>query len=296
MYLSLSRLSVLDVRWADLLNTNNNKSFYGQHYNPYYELIVVAEGTVKLQVGNDQLTLNMGDSYLLKPWEQHGGWGSQDTSGQFFWVQFSCEPGLNEFNLNRAPELNIVHAERTELRTVTIRHEDLIILPRHYQNRNRYQLLGTFEELIETMKHPSGYFRFHTTLLLAEILRLMANDFLEQSHLDTGFPLSYLTFRKLVNHLNNAYLSNISKQELEVTLDRKYEYLCHVFKKYTGTSIHHYIQQLRVQRAKYLLHNTETSIKNVAQEVGYEDPFYFSRIFKKIEGVSPQQYRNIGFN
>ncbi|MGO4271863.1 helix-turn-helix transcriptional regulator [Paenibacillus sp. TAF58] len=67
-----------------------------------------------------------------------------------------------------------------------------------------------------------------------------------------------------------------------------------MFKKYAGTNIHHYIHQLKTQRAKHLLRNTAKSVKEVAEEVGYPDPFYFSRMFKKIEGVAPQQYRNTG--
>lgn len=295
LYYSMSRLSTLDVRWADLLDTNRSTSFFSNmHYNPYYELIVVAEGTVHLQAGDSRMTLQMGDSYLLKPWEQHGGWSRCEGSGTFFWVQFSCEPGMNEFVLNRASELNIVHAERTELRTVKLSHEDLLIIPRQFSNRDRYTLLGLFERLLETMNRPEGYFRYQATLLLSDMLHRIAAGFLESSHLDTSFPISYITFRKLVNTLNNSYEREISKDQLERSLERKYEYLCQVFRKYTGTTIHHYVQQLRVQRAKHLLHQTDKTVKDISLEVGYQEPFYFSRIFKKMDGVSPQHYRERG--
>lgn len=293
MYYALSRLSKLDVKWADLFDANNS-TFFGRHHNPYYELIVIADGTVHLQTNEARMTLEAGESLVMMPWESHSGWNSHERQGQFFWVQFSCDPGLNEFVLDRASELNIVHAERTELRTTEILHEDLLVLPRQFRSLQRYKLLGLFEELVETMKQPKGYFRFHATLLLGEILRLMASSFLEQSHLDTSFPTSYLTFRKLVNHLNNFYESDISKETLERVLERKYEYLCQVFKKYAGTNIHHYIHQLKTQHAKHLLRNTAKSVKEIAEEVGYPDPFYFSRMFKKIEGVAPQHYRNTG--
>jgi YesN/AraC family two-component response regulator len=128
--------------------------------------------------------------------------------------------------------------------------------------------------------------------LLAEMLQLIASDFLEQSHLDTSFPASHTTFRNLVNYLNNFYQSDIPKEKLESGMNRKYEYLCQVFKRYANTNIHHYMHQLRTQRAKYLLHNTAKSVKAIAEEIGYQDPFYFSRMFKKIAGVAPQHYRD----
>ncbi|MDF2725202.1 MAG: AraC family transcriptional regulator, partial [Paenibacillus sp.] len=145
--------------------------------------------------------------------------------------------------------------------------------------------------LHQTMSRPEGYFRYNATLLLAEMIREIASGFLEQSELDTTFPISYLTFRKLVDMLNNAYEKELSKQQLERATDRKYEYLCQVFKKYAGTTIHQYIQQLRVQRAKYLLTHSDKSVQEIAKEIGYSEPFYFSRLFKKNEGVSPQHYR-----
>ncbi|OUS73971.1 hypothetical protein B1748_21755 [Paenibacillus sp. MY03] len=293
MYYSMSRLSTLDVRWADLFDAGTNTTFFDQHYNPYYELIVVADGNVNLEAGGIQTLLQPGDSLLLCPWEQHKGIVSEFKQGKFYWAQFSCTPGMNNFNVNRLSDLDFVHVERTELQTVEISHEDLLILPRLYRNKQCYKLLSRFEDLADTMKQPRGYFRFQSTLILSEMIASIATDFLEQSHLDTSFPVSYFTFRKLANHLNNDYVSELNGESLERTLDYKYEYLCQIFKKYTGISMTRYIQLLRIQRAKHLLDHTGKSIQEISLEVGYSDPFYFSRLFKKLEGVAPQHYRDI---
>ncbi|UUZ84614.1 helix-turn-helix domain-containing protein [Paenibacillus sp. P26] len=141
------------------------------------------------------------------------------------------------------------------------------------------------------MSEPTGYFRYHASRMLADILGLLADDFLGQSRLDTTFPSSYLTFRKLVDHLNNFFETELSREVLESALDRRYVYLCQVFKKYAGTTINHYIHQLRRQRAKHLLLHTGKSVKEIAEEVGYRDPYFFSRMFKRIEGKAPQHFR-----
>ena len=53
----------------------------------------------------------------------------------------------------------------------------------------------------------------------------------------------------------------------------------------------------RMERAKHLLKNPDKSIKEICAEVGYSDPNYFSRIFKKYQGVSPTEYKeNVGGN
>jgi AraC-like DNA-binding protein len=70
----------------------------------------------------------------------------------------------------------------------------------------------------------------------------------------------------------------------------------HFIKKYkalTGTTpINHFIQ-LKIERACHLLDVTNKGIKEIAWAVGYEDAYYFSRIFRKVMGISPSQYRAI---
>lgn len=53
----------------------------------------------------------------------------------------------------------------------------------------------------------------------------------------------------------------------------------------------HYMHQLKIQQAKHLLLHTAQSVQEIGQSVGYADPFYFSRIFKRVEGISPQHFR-----
>ncbi|WP_158606887.1 helix-turn-helix transcriptional regulator [Paenibacillus ginsengarvi] len=231
---------------------------------------------------------------LLKPWETHGGWKPGERQGRFFWAQFSCDPVMDEFLLHQASELTIIHASQLELRTIERSSDDPLVIPRLFRPKRIYKMLGLFEELLETCKKPKGNFRFHATILLAETLRLISDDWLEHTKLDTAAPTSYRTYRRMISYLNDYYTEDIPKQNLEHFMDRKYEYLCHVFKKYANTNIQQYVHQLRTQRAKYLLHHTSKSVKSIAQEVGYPDPFHFSRIFKKIEGVAPQHYRDNG--
>jgi AraC-like DNA-binding protein len=293
MYYSLSRLSIMDVRWADLFHANQ-KTFKDNHQNPFYELILIAQGPVYLQAANEErLTLQTGESLLLMPWEQHRGWRPDEHQGQFFWVQFSCEPGIQEFVANRAPDLNIVHVQSSALRISQGQIEDPIIIPRRFLTSHRYKLLGIFEELVEILIKPIGHFRFHATLLLGEIIRLLAHDFLEHNQMHTVFPASYTTFRKLANHLNNTYEYEVSTEAMERATDRKYEYLCQVFKKYAGMTIMAYVHQMRIQQAKHFLLNTEKSVREIGESIGYQDPFYFSRMFKRLEGLSPQHYRKL---
>ena len=68
-------------------------------------------------------------------------------------------------------------------------------------------------------------------------------------------------------------------------------YLTRVFKEQFGQTVTGYLMQLRITQAKRLLRFSDKNIETIAQECGMSDANYFSRIFKKVEGTTPGQYR-----
>lgn len=66
----------------------------------------------------------------------------------------------------------------------------------------------------------------------------------------------------------------------------------HLFKEQTNTSPIRFFIRLKMQRACELLQATNQTVASIAQQVGYSDPFHFSRMFKKVIGKSPSQYRD----
>jgi len=81
-------------------------------------------------------------------------------------------------------------------------------------------------------------------------------------------------------------LDDVSEQ-----VDLSPTYLCRTFKNKTGHSPIDYFIRLKIQRACQYLDLTDLRVKEVSLKVGYDDPYYFSRIFKKIMGCSPAKYR-----
>lgn len=68
-------------------------------------------------------------------------------------------------------------------------------------------------------------------------------------------------------------------------------YFIHLFTQQFGVSPYQYLLNIRMSQAKYLLSETNMRINDISDNIGYDDPFYFSRIFKKHIGVSPRSYR-----
>ena len=68
-------------------------------------------------------------------------------------------------------------------------------------------------------------------------------------------------------------------------------YFSKLFKEATGDNFIEYLTNIRIDKAKELLDNTDLSMKEICSQVGYQNPNYFSRIFKKNVGVTPTEYK-----
>ncbi|EJO5348669.1 helix-turn-helix transcriptional regulator [Clostridium botulinum] len=82
-----------------------------------------------------------------------------------------------------------------------------------------------------------------------------------------------------------------SVQELASDLNISLYKLQKYFKNVTGTTVYEYIKKMRIEKAKDLLKNTNMSILDIANEVGYENPSKFSNAFKDYNNINPLKYR-----
>jgi len=99
-----------------------------------------------------------------------------------------------------------------------------------------------------------------------------------------------LYVKKAVELIQTKYSEKLTIIDIakHVGLDRSY--LCSVFKEYLGISPQKYLLNYRINKACDILKSTHISVGDVARSVGYQDPLMFSKMFKKIKGVSPSMY------
>ncbi|MBP5261581.1 MAG: response regulator [Clostridiales bacterium] len=96
-----------------------------------------------------------------------------------------------------------------------------------------------------------------------------------------------------LNYVNQHYAdSDISLDSVAEAINISANYLSALFSNKVGLSFVEYITKKRMAKAKQLLRSTSKRSGEIASEVGYKDPRYFSFVFKKYQGVTPSQYRN----
>jgi transcriptional regulator GlxA family with amidase domain len=97
--------------------------------------------------------------------------------------------------------------------------------------------------------------------------------------------------KQTIAYFHQHYMRSFSRWELAGALSVSEDYLSRIFRQEMGISPWQYLNRYRVLRAKALLLQTSDDVKIVARRVGFTDPAYFSRVFHKITGCSPTEYR-----
>lgn len=99
--------------------------------------------------------------------------------------------------------------------------------------------------------------------------------------------------KKVLAYLDNHYTDpDISFESMSREVNLSVSYISALLKKNLNTTFVKQLTQLRMEKAKELLHNPALKIIDIAEQLGYADPYYFSHCFKKYTGVSPKEYRS----
>lgn len=148
------------------------------------------------------------------------------------------------------------------------------ILPNKLFQSNNYHVLSHVAcKSVEEMK-----------LYLKYVINT-ANDYLEASTSEQSVA------ERLKKYVDQHYTEDIHTSDIADVFFIDSDYGSKLFKKQFGISFKNYIIQKRIETSKQLLIHTDLSINAVSINVGYENYSYFTRLFKKIEGITPTEYR-----
>lgn len=101
-----------------------------------------------------------------------------------------------------------------------------------------------------------------------------------------------LLVQQLIQYIQEHYAEPITLKDASRLIDRNPYYISHLFKQETGWTFSDYIQKTRVERAKGLLKTPRLKIHDIARQVGFEDPAYFSKVFKKWVQQTPREWKS----
>lgn len=152
--------------------------------------------------------------------------------------------------------------------------------------------IGTLEHLFRKMHDALradsifGNYRASGFLydFLIEYYRLISSG--------SASPSSSPALAKAVDHINSAFRSEITLEELCSVSGVSRQHMCLLFRRILGMRPMEYTARRRIQAAKELLTGTAMSVESIAEEVGFGSESYFCRQFRRYEGITPTAFRN----
>jgi YesN/AraC family two-component response regulator len=101
---------------------------------------------------------------------------------------------------------------------------------------------------------------------------------------------AFIKTQTILNYLNREYHKKLTSSDIEQTFESNYDYLNRIFHKSTGFTIFNYLNMVRINKAKEIIETTPLKFSEIGYLIGIDNPYYFSKLFKKYSGITPTQY------
>jgi len=248
------------------------------HDHDFTELAYILSGKGKYQVENVEYDVEAGDLVICNPGAKHI---HIITNKKEPTIEFIA--GFTDFHFkNMAPNSIELKGGGCILHTTAELKQEI--------SMHCYTMIAERES-----NQVGRYFMFKTHLM--QMLLLIMREIAEVEKTDQKgcnfetYNKSYAVNR-IISYLNENYEHKISLEQIAHNMYLSPVYISKIFKEETGESPINYLIKIRLEKAKEVLMNADNgSIKNIANQVGYDDVYHFSKLFKKYYGISPLYYR-----
>ena len=231
-----------------------------------FQLLYIAAGKAQFYFQGVERIVPAGHMVIYRPKEEqkYRYYGADQT--EVFWVHFT---GNNVRNIMR--QYGIADSEQV-IRTGT-----------------SLEFTRIFTQMIQEMQLRRENYEELLVLLLRQLFILIHR----QMHQPPKARNSFLEkeIHLAVQHFQERYNTELSIDGYASSRGMSTSWFIRSFKEITGVTPMRYILTLRIANAQSLLENTDYTVAEISRIVGYDDQLYFSRLFKKQNGVSPSEFR-----
>lgn len=226
-------------------------------------LIYCVEGSGTIEVEGKTFQIGQSDAFCIPRGMAHRYYADSKNPWSILWVHFKGE-NLKYFPLDTCRTVHM-KSRQSDSRMMYLFGLLFRVLRKNYT-------LGNFIYISQVL-----------SLILSEVYYREKNDEITTQNRHVTIVVRYM----YENIARDLTLEDISR---EVRLSKSY--LNVIFKKYAGRAPIDFFIRLRIGEACKLLRQENSRVYEVSMLMGYTDPYYFSRIFRKITGMSPREYKN----
>lgn len=256
-----------------------------------YVFIIVREGTLHIEQHGERFDVHANESLLLFAHQLHFGYKPSQGKLSYYWVHFYIhDPNYAIYSRNTLLRYNHYLDEELLYPPLPSSHNNFLI-PEYGRLSLEKRSMLLFVQLLDISKRDN----YQATWRCHYALNLLLMEFTDESFSYNKFVEERIPprVRDILEWIRTHYDKEITVASLAKQYNYHPTYLTSLIKKYTGFSISSYITNIRISVAKNLLCSRDaTSIQDIAYLCGFSDDKYFMRIFKRMEGITPSQYRN----
>ncbi len=233
-----------------------------------YILIYCIKGEGWFSVDGEKTTISENQFFIIPPKTPHAYGSRNENSWSIYWIHFSGEMAPHFYDpAKKTKTISPSKIARIDER-IQLFEEIMQNLEMGYSNENMEYINICLLHFLASFKYINQF---------RQIRRVRERDVIENI---IFFMRENLHIKLNLQDIANESMLSVSHFSL-------------LFRKKTGRAPMEYLIYLRTQKACQLLDHSELQVKEISRKVGFEDPYYFSRIFKKVMGTSPQNYRGL---
>lgn len=235
-----------------------------------YQLLYVAAGKTHFFFGGKDHVVSAGNMVLFQPrQEQHYEYYGKDKP-EVYWIHFT---GGNVKNILRRFEIPL--------------RDPFFFCGTH----SSYAAL--FKEIIHELQSCRTGYQELCEMYLRQIFLQIQRSRQEQTPSLSTYLLEEMEYAQ--RYFNEHYQEPINIEAFAQSRNMSVSWFMRNFKQVTNQSPMQYILSIRIANAVSLLETTDYNVTEISTIVGYDNPLYFSRIFRKQKGISPTEYRKLRF-
>ncbi|MBC3796889.1 AraC family transcriptional regulator [Acetobacterium tundrae] len=163
---------------------------------------------------------------------------------------------------------------------------EMLTLNAGQELKDYYRIKNLFHKLVDSWDAKQAGYEFIAKTRLQQLLIAIYQNGKKQNQNST----TSLKMDKVIQYMHQNISRRVTLNELAELVQLSSTYLSRTFKVTTGYSVIEYFNKIKIDKAKELISEGDKKIKEVAEILGFTDEFYFSRVFKRIEGISPIEF------
>lgn len=250
----------------------------------FWEMLYVESGAGFAHVDSEKVRLHSGEVYFHKPGEAHTFHPDENTIAHICCISFFSRSDAMQLFENLKFSLN--HHQKNLLKKLDAEgHKAFDTI--YYKVNNQTSFF------MPSDSPPLGGLQMCKIYLESFLITIARNasEKFKSENKESKDAIETETVRDITEIISESVYSDFNIEILCEKLNYSRTYLSTLFKKHKDISIINYYNYLKIQEAKRLIRDTEFSLNKIAEMLKFNNQYYFSRVFKKIENASPSEYK-----